>query len=150
MDKDYDNEIDGLKFERWLRSWDEKSVNTDTRMVSIENDTYKSWNPTRIDAFIAAVEYVFDRFSYESRLSWDRTRGLEGQPVLKMTVHTKDWGHISTSIPVEAIESKNAPKNLPEQLLKSFEAQFEKKKKRLVKREWEEKKRERQKGRTGK
>jgi hypothetical protein len=87
-----------------------------------------SWNPTKIQAFIAAVNKIFIKtFPFKAKLSWDMKKNAEQIPVLEATIRTNEHGSLGVEMPIAKIRSPKCPKNLPEALIENFIKNFNKK-----------------------
>lgn len=88
-----------------------------------------TWNKTRASAFRNYTESLFkNKFSLEHKIIWE-----EDKNILRLSVYTKDWGILSTSIELAKLNDRDKiPQNFPEVLLINFEKMFKIKKEKLL------------------
>ena len=111
-----------------------ESLNFSMQLKKLNIHNYEaSWQPTRITAFISAVETVMkQKMPWNHRVEWSGTESLK-DPVLRLEVINQNWGTITADIPVKLVKSKDVPENLPEQITDIVIEKFNKKINRLVK-----------------
>jgi len=121
---------DDMKF--WPKDlvieYDKFEINNQLNAINTNyNFEETSWNPTKIQAFIGAVNNTFlEKFPYDGKLSWTMKKS-DNKPVLEVCIRTSEYGNMTVELPIDKLRSKKCPKNLPSQLIDNFIKNFKKK-----------------------